>query len=146
MVKQNQQLVEQKNTIEKKDRREGKGRVVAISRRVYRLQNTDIFYVESEGSDNIYYFVKFKPDVFEWCSCLDNSTRRRGLKCKHLFAIEFAIRMGTIKDIDRLPADAKRYPQKHEVVTAVLARPAEIPLPSSSGRTKSWRDDEYDFW
>ena len=71
------------------------------------MQNTDVYYVESETSDNIYYFVKFKPDVFEWCSCLDNSTRH--VKCKHLFEIEFAIRMGILKDIDKLPTEAKRY-------------------------------------
>ena len=101
----NQKIVgnEDKKT---KDRRPGKGRVLAFSRRIYRLQNTDVYYVESETSDNIYYFVKFKPDVFEWCSCLDNSTRH--VKCKHLFEIEFAIRMGILKDIDKLPTEAKR--------------------------------------
>ena len=67
---------------------------------------TDVFYVESESTDNTYYFVKFKPDVIEWCSCRDNSTR--GLKCKHLHAIEIAIKFGTLEDIDKLPADAKR--------------------------------------
>ena len=120
-----QQLkVEQKNneTI-KKDRRSGKGRVIALSRRIYRLLQTDVFYVESESTDNVYYFVKFKPDVIEFCSCPDNSTR--GLKCKHLHAIEFAIRFGTMrfgtmKDTDKLPADAKR-------------------------ESKSYRDDDYSF-
>ena len=59
-----QQLkVDHENT--KKNRREGKGRVLAISRRIYRLQKTDVYYVESESSDNIYYFVKFKPDFIE---------------------------------------------------------------------------------
>ncbi len=52
--------------------------------------------------------MKFKPDVFEWCSCKDYESKRSE-KCKHLFAIEFAIRMGTLKDIDKLPAEAKRY-------------------------------------
>ena len=63
-----QQLkIEHKNKIEKKeDRREDKGRVLVLSRRMYRLrQNTDTFYVESESSDDHYYFVKFKPDVLE---------------------------------------------------------------------------------
>lgn len=117
-----QQLkVEQKETIEKKNRREGKGRVLAISRRIYRLQNTDVFYVESETSDNIYYFVKYKPDVLKWCSCKDNSTRHT--KCKHIFAIEFAIRMGTLKDTNKLPADAKR----------------------DTNTTKSYTQDDYSF-
>lgn len=114
------EIVEEKTI--KKDRREDKGRVLAISRRIYRLMQTDVFYVESESTDNTYYYVKYNPDVIEWCSCLDNSTR--GLKCKHLWSIEFAIRMGTLKDTDKLPADAKR----------------EGPT-----TTKSYNDDEYDF-
>jgi len=101
------EIVGEQQQESRKDRREGKGRVLAISRRIYRLQRTDVFYVESESSDGVYYFVKFKPDVFEWCSCKDNSTK--GLKCKHLFAIEFAIRWGTLRDTDKLPAEAKRY-------------------------------------
>ena len=60
---------------EQEQKRESKGRVLAVSRRIYRLLNTDVFYVESESNDNSYYYVKFKPDVIEWCSCRDNSTR-----------------------------------------------------------------------
>ena len=127
MEQTTKQLVEQSN---KKDRRSGKGRVIALSRRVYRLQNTDVFYVESESNDNTYYYVKYNPDVIEFCSCLDNSTRP-GLKCKHQFAIEFAIRMGTVKDTDKLPAEAKRYPQHDTIVV--------------ESSTKSYRDDNYDF-
>ena len=90
----------------KKDRRSGKGRVIALSRRVYRLLSTDVYYVESESSDNTYYFVKYNLSDSAWCSCRDNSTR--GMKCKHIWSIEFAIRMGTLKDTDRLPEDATK--------------------------------------
>jgi hypothetical protein len=126
-------IVEQKNNVEKKkNRREGKGRVLAISRRIYRiLQTEDVFYVESESADNVYYYVKFKPDVIEWCSCLDNSTRG-GLKCKHQFAIEFAIRMGTLKDTDKLPAEAKK---SH--IGVAEAEQAAI--------AESYRDEDYSF-
>ena len=133
-----QQLkVEQKNdTIEKKDRRSGKGRVIALSRRIYRLLQTDVFYVESESTDNVYYFLKFKPDVIEWlCSCLDNSTRHK--KCKHIFAIEFAIRMGTLRDIDKLPADAERD------TSSVLVSPSQIAI--TEEETKSYTNDDYSF-
>jgi predicted nucleic acid-binding Zn finger protein len=116
------------NTI-KKDRRESKGQLLALSHNVYRLLNSDVFYVESESRENVYYYVKFKPDVFEWCSCPDNSTRQT-TKCKHLFAIEFAIRMGTLLDIDKLPAEAKRYP----AITATTAV-----------QSKSYKDDDYTF-
>jgi hypothetical protein len=104
-----------------KDRREGKGRILAISRRVFRLVDSDTFCVESESTENVYYFVRYEPS-FHWCSCLDNSTRH--VKCKHIFAIEYAIVKGTLKDIEHLPKEAKRYP------TIV---------------TKSYRDDSYDF-
>ena len=118
-----QELTTSQKIVEnKKDRREGKGRCIALSRRIYRLQNTDVYYVESESSDNTYYFVKFKPDVIDWCSCPDNSMR--GMKCKHLFAIEYAIRMGTLKDTDKLPADARRDIAKDN---------------------KSYTDDDYSF-
>ena len=98
-----------KQQIVEKDKREGKGRVLALSRKIYRLlQTEDVFYVESESTDNVYYYVKFKPDVIEWCTCPDNSMRTgEQMKCKHLHAIEYAIRLGTLKDTDRLPTEAK---------------------------------------
>ena len=43
---------------------------------------------------------------FEWCSCPDNSTRR--LKCKHIWGVEFAIKMATIIDTDKLPPTVKK--------------------------------------
>src|ERR1044072_5773135 len=98
-----QQLKIEHKNITKKDRRPGKGRALALSRRIYRLQNTNnMYYVESETSDDQYYLCKFKPEGLEYsqCSCKDNSTRR-GSKCKHLWGIEFAIKWGIIKDIDR---------------------------------------------
>jgi predicted nucleic acid-binding Zn finger protein len=51
--------------------------------------------------------VKFKPDVIEWCSCPDNSLRGGQMRCKHLHAIEFVIRLGTLSDIEKLPTEAK---------------------------------------
>jgi predicted nucleic acid-binding Zn finger protein len=127
-----QQLtIEHENTTAKKDRRSGKGRVIALSRRIYcLLQTDDVFYVESESTDNVYYYVKFKPDVIEWCSCCDNSMR--GMKCKHLFAIEFAIQWGTLRDIDQLPSTAATADVKREDTQI-----AQI--------SKSYKDDDYTF-
>jgi hypothetical protein len=72
-----QQLTTSKQIVEaeQKYKRECKGRSLALTRNVYRLVNTDVFYVESESSNDTYYFVKFKPDVIEWCSCPDNLMR-----------------------------------------------------------------------
>jgi predicted nucleic acid-binding Zn finger protein len=121
----NKQIVE-----EQKYKRMGKGRVIVQSRKVYHLMNTDVFYVESESSNDSYYFVKFKPDVIEWCSCPDNSMRGGQMKCKHLHAIEFAIRLGTLRDTDRLSTEAK----VRKVVSATVGP-----------TTKSYPDDDYSF-
>ena len=129
-----QQLETSKQIVEaeQKYKRECKGRVLAISQRIYRLLQTDVFYVESESTDNVYYFVKFKPDVLEWCSCPDNSIRTGGqMRCKHLHAIGFAIRMGTLRDTDRLPTEAK----VRKVVTTTIT-------PAIS---KSYTNDDYSF-
>ena len=115
------------NSEELENKREGKGRLLATSRNVYRLQNTDTFYVESEACNNLYYYVKYNPSVFEWCSCPDNSIR--GQTCKHIFGIIYSIKKATLKDIDKLPAEAKRYGSS--TVEAIAA--------------KSYRDDDYDF-
>jgi predicted nucleic acid-binding Zn finger protein len=107
MLKQELTTSKQIVEAEQKYKRECKGRALALTRKVYRLVNTDVFYVESESSNNTYYFVKFKPDVIEWCSCPDNSMREGQMRCKHIWSIEFAIRMGTLRDTDRLPTEAK---------------------------------------
>ena len=132
-----QQLTIEHENLTKKDRRSGKGRCIALSRRIFRLMQTeDVFYVESESTDNVYYYVKFKPDVIEWCSCRDNSTR--GLKCKHLWSIEFAIRFDTLKEIDKLPADVKRD-------TSMLRSPKPEQIAATIEAKSSYKDDDYSF-
>jgi len=113
-----QQLETSKQIVEEeqKYKRECKGRSLALTRNVYLLVSTDTFYCQSESSDNIYYFVKFKSDVLEWCSCPDSSTRN--VRCKHLHAVTFAIRLGTLKDIDRLPTEAKVSKQQKVATVA----------------------------
>ena len=136
-----QQLETSKEIVEAEQqyKRMGKDRVIAQSRRIYSLLQTDVFYVESESTDNVYYFVKFKPDVIEWCTCPDNSIRGGGqMKCKHLHAIEFAIRFSTLKDTDKLPAtDAKRDTL---VLVVSPTAPKQIVI-----EAKSYTEDEYSF-
>ena len=86
-----QKIIEKQQSEQEQIKRECKGRALALTRKVYRLNNTDVFYVESESSNDTYYFVKYKPDVLTWCSCPDSSTR--GMKCKHQFGVEYAIRL-----------------------------------------------------
>jgi predicted nucleic acid-binding Zn finger protein len=127
-----QQLTTSKQIVEaeQKYKRECKGRSLTLTKNVYRLVNTDVFYVESESSNDTYYFVKFKPDVIAWCSCPDNSMREGQMRCKHIWSIEFAIRMGTLRDTDRLPTEAK--------VSKVVSTETVIPA-------KSYTDDDYSF-
>jgi predicted nucleic acid-binding Zn finger protein len=118
----NQKVVSNEETIvEQENRREGHGWNIALTRHVYRLTNSDMFYCESEKVNDQYYFIRYES-CFQYCSCLDNSMR--SIKCKHIFAVEYSIRKNKLKDIEHLPAEAKRYP------TIV---------------TKDWRSDEYDF-
>ena len=89
--------VEQKNIAKQQSeqeqiKRECKGRALAISRNVFRIEKTDSFYCQSENNENVYYFIRYSPDVLNWCSCPDSSTR--GMKCKHQFGVEYAIRLG----------------------------------------------------
>ena len=98
----------------KKNRREGRGRVLALSRQIYRLLNKNTFYVESESSDNRYYFVRYNPSVFEWCSCKDFESNRAE-RCKHIFAIEYAIRFATVKEVDKLPEEVTTKPRQQQL-------------------------------
>src|SRR5688500_3486283 len=119
--------------VEKKDRREGKGRVIALSRRVYRIANSDVFYVESESNDEMYYYVMFDTTKeFEWCSCKDFERSGYKNKCKHLHGVEYAIRWGTVTDTDHLPTEAKKD-------TSVIS------CKDSLSSSLSWKDDDYGF-
>jgi len=114
-----QQLkVEQKNE-EQEIKRECKGRALAITRNVFRIEKTDSFYCQSENNENVYYFIRYAPDKLVWCSCPDNSMRQ--MKCKHIFGLEYSIRLGTLKDVDKLPVEVKK----------------EV--------TKSYTEDDYSF-
>jgi hypothetical protein len=102
------------------NKREDHGRNIALTRRVYRIVNSDTFYCQSESTD-IYYFVRFNPSVLEWCSCPDNSYR--GNTCKHIFGVIEGIKRQKIIDVEKLPPNIKR----DNIVP------------------KSYRDDLYDF-
>ena len=116
--------VEHKNE-EQEQKRECKGRRLAITGKIYRLQNTDdVFYVESESSNDTYYLVKYNLSD-SWCSCRDNSMRSGQIKkCKHIWSIEYSIRLATVKVVDKLPLGVK---QDNNTVA------------------QDWRSDSYDF-
>jgi hypothetical protein len=111
---------------------------LTISRRIYRLLQTDVFYIESESTYNVYIFLKFKPDIIEWCSCSDNSLRGGGqMRWKHLHAIEFVIRLGTLRDIEKLPTEAKFRQAVITKATAIVVPTAKLSI--------TYKDDDYSF-
>ena len=89
------------------DKRLEKGKVLAESNTIYRIIGKDVFYVESESTEAMFYYIMFNTEKdFEWCSCRDHSIR--GLRCKHIFAVEYSIRKATYIDTDKLPSGVKR--------------------------------------
>lgn len=93
--------------VNNKDRRDGKGRVIALSRTIYRIIGTDVFYVESESVDGRYYYLMFNTQKeIETCSCKDFEVRRN--ICKHLRALEYAIKYNTVKETDKLPLESEK--------------------------------------
>ena len=117
-----QKIVSNENKVEEyENKREGHGRSIALTRKVFWLENSDTFYVESESTNNIFYFVRYNPDVFEWCSCPDNSYR--GNTFKHIFGVITAIKKSKLIEVDKLPSNVKRDNMVPE----------------------SYRDDDYDF-
>ena len=68
---------------EVKNRREDKGRAIVASRTIYRIKGSNVYYVESESTDGIFYYVMCDTEKdFSYCTCKDYETRSN--KCKHL--------------------------------------------------------------
>jgi hypothetical protein len=125
----NVKIVSKTNQIELDNKRESHGRNIALTRNVFYMSGAkDVYYVQSEQSNDIYYLVKYNPDVLEYCTYPDNSIRLE--KCKHIWSIEKSIVKGTLKEIDKLPINAKTFQNK---------------IPVVAQQAKSWRDDSYDF-
>jgi hypothetical protein len=104
-----------------------KERIAALvsSRRMYRLENSDIFYIES-SKDNIFYFCKYSfSSKNNFCSCKDFEYRGTIRDCYHLsHMIPIGIMKGKIIDVSALPKEVKR---------------------DNSMVSKSYRDDDYEF-
>jgi len=89
-----------------KNRREGKGRALALSREIYQVSD-NIFYVESE-TQSIFYTVKYQSNpsfTLEWCTCLDYCSNRSS-RCKHIFAVQYALENRLVKKESKNPVAA----------------------------------------
>lgn len=103
---------------------EKKVRALISSRRLYRLENSNIFYIES-SKDNTFYYCRYTfGSKGNFCSCKDFEYRGTIRDCYHLTnMIPIGIMKGKIIDVSTLPKELK---QENMV-------------------SKSYLDDEYDF-
>jgi len=140
---------------ENKIKRECKGRALAISRRVLSNPDSNGFYVESEMILGKFYYVKIVFESSEsgsfWCSCPDFASNRSD-KCKHVFAVEYAIRLEIVQPIDKkLPISSiKRNPTTNQYKNLSIRdlnelEKADIEAEAYRTKRQSWEDDSYDF-
>jgi hypothetical protein len=99
-------------TVEEIERRENERiRALVSSRRMYKLENSDVFYIES-SKDNIFYYCKLSftsPTTSSFCSCKDFEFRGHIRNCYHLeLMIPMGIMKGKMVDVPALPKDVIR--------------------------------------
>lgn len=128
-------------------KRESHGRTIAISRSVYRLARTDVYYVQSSTVPSRYYYVRFQYepnlqnssdnsgyscDNSSWCSCMDYHSNRSE-KCKHLYAVEYSIRLGTLQDTDdKLPISQGKKNESNNNFSYKIANIQQDPINTRS--------------
>ena len=124
---ENKKSISNKNqkTEQVEDLLEKKVKALISSRRFYRLENSNIFYIES-SKDNIFYYCRYTfGSKGNFCSCKDFEYRGTIRDCYHLsHMIPMGIMKNKIVDVPALPKEAKR---------------------DNSIVSKSYRDDVYDF-
>lgn len=150
--------------------RECRGRRLALLGRVFRSCFDDTpSYVESETNSDKFYYVKFVFESSEnfWCSCPDYASNRSE-KCKHIFAVQYAIHLGLVQSIDhKLPLTHKKVVTVSSSIDDDINKPkstiaeqytnlsiatlnelekAEIEAEQyRTQRVQRWEDDTYDF-
>ena len=112
--------------IEVENRRKERIAALVSSRRMYRLENSNIFYIES-SKDNIFYFCKYSfTSKDNFCSCKDFEYRGTIRDCYHITQmIPIGIMKNRIIDVPALPKERKRD--------------------NNTMVSKDWKSDQYDF-
>lgn len=108
---------------EELDQRELRAATLINSRRMYRLEGSNVFYIESSKPNMVYYCRYTFASKGNFCSCKYFEFRGHKRDCYHLHMIPIGIMKGRIIDVPALPKELKR----------------DNMVP------KSYRDDDYDF-
>jgi predicted nucleic acid-binding Zn finger protein len=113
--------------------RECRGRRLSISHRVLMMRNSKShFYVKSESKD-IFYFVEYKTDS-QFCTCWDYASNRSD-KCKHIFAVEYALRLNLVQQIDKKLPIAQKVGHNSDV-SALTPSKTDVSIPIHSETVK----------
>ena len=132
-----QSIVSTRNE-ESRIKRECKGRALCITRNVSSLNNSKSqFYVKSESRD-IFYFVEYKTDS-QFCTCWD-FTSHRADKCKHIYAVQYATRLGLVQQISKRLPIAQKQVHKSFIHSSQMTENFSV-----NSKPKSYLEDEYDF-
>jgi hypothetical protein len=120
------------------------------SRRMYRLEGSNIFYIESSKPSITYYcrYIFGSKGNNNFCSCKDFEYRGHKRDCCHLEMIPVGIMKGKIIDVSALPKEPKRFTNQGQLVLEQVPQRPEIQSTrhhtSEENRIpKSWRNDQY---
>ena len=115
---QNQQVMNKQEISLVKDKKYGRGIVIALSRKVIKLHEI-LYRVESETVNGKFYSVIFKDGAPTSCSC-PSFEHHKDIVCKHMLALCHSLANNTVVD----------ETDKKEELTIVK---------------KSWKEEEYSY-
>ena len=121
---------------------------------VLRIQNSNSngFYIASESASNRFYYVEYK-DNYNFCTCGDYASNRSD-KCKHIFPVDYAIRLNLIQHVEKkLPISQRNTTTKVEeqyknesIRTLNILEKVEIGAEQYDNiQRQSWELDDYSF-